>query len=158
MADLLCSYLKDHHAGSTMGIELARRAAANNSENAYGAELSEIAAQIDDDRKALEALMDHLDCSPDRVKDTVAWAAEKAGRLKPNGRLLGYSPLSRVVELEGLALGVTGKLALWRAVRPALGDRPGGVDLAELEARASDQQTRLESLRLRAAAEAFDKA
>ena len=36
------------------------------------------------------------------------WVAEKAGRLKLNGSLLTYSPLSRLVELEGLSLGVEG--------------------------------------------------
>ena len=152
---LLCTYLRDHHAGSVTGTELARRAASNNEGEAYGPQLSQIADEIAADQQSLEELMDHLGCSRDRIKDTVAWTAEKAGRLKPNGRLFSYSPLSRVVEIEGLALGVTGKLALWRVLRPALGDRRGGVDLAELEARAADQQSLLESLRLRAAAEAF---
>ena len=45
-----------------------------------------------------------------------------SGRLKPNGQLTGYSPLSRLVELEGLSLGITGKLGLWRAL---LGLVPG---------------------------------
>ena len=42
--------------------------------------------------------------------------AEKLGRLKPNGQILGYSPLSRLVELETLALGITGKRSLWEAL------------------------------------------
>jgi len=41
-----------------------------------------------------------------------AWILEKAGRLKLNGRLSGYSPLSRLVELEGLWVGVEGKLSM----------------------------------------------
>ena len=35
-----------------------------------------------------------------RAKDGAAWVAEKLGRLKTNGQLTGYSPLSRLVELE----------------------------------------------------------
>ncbi len=38
----------------------------------------------------------------DRVKNAMGWGAEKLGRLKPNGQLTGYSPLSRMVELKGL--------------------------------------------------------
>lgn len=150
---MLRTYLRDHHAGSTGGLELARRAAGNNRDNSYGPELSQIA----EDKQSLEALMDHLDCSADRIKDTIAWAGEKLARLKPNDRLLRYSPLSRLVELEGLALGVTGKRGLWRAVRPVLGDRAGGVEIADLEARAEDQRSRLEALRERAAAEALGR-
>jgi hypothetical protein len=99
--------------------------------------------------------MDHLGTGPHRIKDLGAWTFEKLGRLKPNNSLLSYSPLSRVVELEGLALGVTGKLALWRALRQVLGDTLGEFDFVALAARAENQQGRLESLRLKAVAEAL---
>ena len=114
-----------------------------------------IAAEIDEDRKALEAVMEALGVKPHAVKDGAAWAAEKVGRLKPNNRLRGYSPLSRVIELEGLLIGVTGKLALWEALTDAAGDRVGDVDLAALAARAREQRERLELLRREAAREAF---
>ena len=59
--------------------------------------------------------MDDLEIRTDPVKDAGGWLLEKAGRLKLNGQLKGYSPLPRLVELEGLALGVTAKLASgWR--------------------------------------------
>jgi hypothetical protein len=58
------------------------------------------------------------------VKVLLGWGAEKAGRLKLNGELLGYSPLSRLEELEALSLGVEGKLALWTALRRTHGDDP----------------------------------
>ena len=41
-----------------------------------------------------------------RYKMLGGWALEKAARLKPNGRLLRRSPLSDLIELEGLLLGV----------------------------------------------------
>ena len=69
--------------------------------------------------------MEAVDAGRDRVKVTAAWVGEKAGRLKPNGQLTGYSPLSRVVELEGLSLGIEGKRLLWVSLgtrrRPPLG-------------------------------------
>jgi len=152
---MLRTYLQDHHAGATFGVELARRAAGSNSENEYGPELSKLAEEIAEDRETLEGLMDELGAGPNKVKDSAAWAAEKVGRLKPNNSLLSYSPLSRVVELEGLLIGVTGKLALWQSLRVAAGDVLGGFDLAGLSERAQNQRGRLERLRERAAAEAF---
>jgi hypothetical protein len=53
--------------------------------------------------------MDELRFGGDKVKNIAAWGIEKVGRLKLNGQLTGYSPLSRVVELEGLLAGIAGK-------------------------------------------------
>jgi hypothetical protein len=153
--DMLKTYLQDHHAGATVGVELARRAAGSNSDNDYGSELEAIADEIAADRESLERVMEVLDVKPSTIKDAAGWTAEKFGRLKPNNSLLSYSPLSRVVELEGLMLGVTGKLALWEALRTVLGDRLEDVDLGTLADRALDQRARLKEMRLEAVAEAF---
>ena len=147
----LAIYLNDHLAGATAGVELARRAASNNRGSDYGRVLSAVARDIEQDRATLEALMERLGVGRDRVKTAAAWAAEKAGRLKLNGHLLSYSPLSRLEEIEFLLLGVSGKLAMWRALDHAI----GGIELQELEARAESQRERLEGLRLRAAREAL---
>ena len=102
--------------------------------------------------------MARLDVSEQRIKATLGWAVEKAGRLKPNGNLLRFSPLSRVVEIEGLITGVSGKLSLWRAL---LGDRRRAsrgwtrTDLTRLAERAEDQLLRLHALRGAAAIIAF---
>ena len=86
-----------------------------------------------------------------------AWAGEKLGRLKLNGSLLSYSPLSRLEEIEGLSLGVEGKLGLWQALKVTHGDdgRLRGVDLDALITRARSQRRRLERQRRRAAEEAL---
>ncbi len=152
---LLRTYLQDHHAGATGGLELARRAASSNEDHPSGPELAAIADEIEEDREVLERVMEELDVGPSTVKDGAAWAAEKVGRLKPNNSILSYSPLSRVVELEGLVLGVTGKTALWEALGEAVGTRVEGVDFDQLAARARDQRTRLERLRREAAADAL---
>jgi hypothetical protein len=150
MADLLAIYLNDHLAGSTVGLELTRRARGSNEGSELGDFLAELVAEIEQDRAALEEVMTAVGAGRDRLKVAGAWAGEKAGRLKLNGSLLGYSPLSRVVELEALALGVTGKLALWRMLR-SLGDpRLAGFDFDELTVRAERQRDRLERHRLAA--------
>jgi hypothetical protein len=155
MGSMLQTYLQDHHAGSTAGLELARRTARANEGTEYGPELLSVADEIAEDRETLERVMEHFDVSPNRIKDGGAWALEKVGRLKPNNSILSYSPLSRVVELEGLVTGVTGKLALWEALRASIGEGVAGVEFAPLSARAEAQRERLDALRRRAAVEAF---
>jgi hypothetical protein len=154
---VLAIYLNDHLAASTAARELARRAAGSNRGSEYGPFLERLAAEIDEDRESLFEIMRALGVGVDRLKVVAGWGGEKLGRLKLNGRLLGYSPLSRVVELEALALGVNGKLGLWRALRE-LGPREPRLarfDFDELIARGERQLGGLESQRLRAAAEAF---
>jgi hypothetical protein len=153
---LLSIYLSDHHAGSTAGIELARRAAGHNAGTRIGVVLDDIVDEIDADRRALERLMEALDVQTSRIKLTMAVATERAARLKANGRLFTYSPLSRVVELEALSLGILGKLALWEAMAdlPALAGI-AGLDFPELAERARSQHAAVEECRLQAVEVAF---
>ena len=147
---LLATYLNDHLAGSTVGVELARRARGSNEGSPLGDFLAELAIEIDEDREALKEVMAAVGAGQDRIKVAGAWAGEKVGRLKPNGRLLGYSPLSRVVELEGLRLGVEGKACLWRMLRELGDPRLDGFDFDALIARAERQRDGLEQRRLKA--------
>jgi hypothetical protein len=142
---LLATYLNDHLAGATVGRDLARRSAASNRGSPLGQFLDELAQEIDEDRDALLALMHDLRVCVDRVKLLGGWSVEKLARLKPNGRLLSYSPLSRLLELEGLLLGVRGKLALWQALTIIQDDQPAlaEFDLAALSRRAEQQLTQL---------------
>lgn len=154
---MLAIYLNDHLAGATAGVELARRAARSNRGSAYGAFLEKLAREIDEDRESLREVMGRLGIGVDRLKVLGGWGSEKLGRLKLNGRLVGYSPLSRVVELEVLLLAVEGKLALWRSLEQLKGDlsQLSGVDFAILIARGEGQVAELERNRIRAVAEAL---
>ena len=148
---LLSIYLNDHLAGATAGRELARRAAGSNPEGDLGDFLARLAEEVEEDRQALISLMARLEVPEDRVKQVAGWSAEKAGRLKLNGRLIGYSPLSRVTELEALLLGITGKLALWRALERLAAAEPRIAQAIELPvyiARAEAQLAGLEAHRL----------
>lgn len=154
---LLSIYLNDHLGGATAGRELARRSAASNRRSSYGPFLQDLADQIEQDRESLREIVRALGVRVDRLKIIGGWGAEKVGRLKLNGRLLGYSPLSRVIELEGLAVGVRGKLALWRSLQRLESEQPAlaSQDLSSLVARAEQQLEELEAHRLRAVDEAF---
>jgi len=153
----LSTYLNDHLAGSTGATEIVRRAIKSNRGSSYAPVLERLFTEIEEDRAALRDVMRRMDVAEDPIKHAAAWTMDKAGRLKLNGQLLGYSPLSRLIELEALALGVTGKMSLWISLRTAFADDPRleGVDLEELAKRARDQRQQLERVRRKAAVEAL---
>ncbi len=153
---LLAIYLNDHLAGATVGVELARRLRSSNADDPAMADpLGEVCSEIETDRATLEHVMERLDVRRHRVKAAGAWTAEKLGRLKLNGQLTGYSPLSRLVELELLYIGITGKLRLWKALEHSLGDSRGEFAFAQLEKRAIRQRETVENLHLAVASRAF---
>jgi hypothetical protein len=150
---LLAIYLNDHLAGATLGVELARRLrAANQSDPEFGPALAEICAEIEADRETLKAMMEQLGVGRSRLKPLAALLGERLGRLKLNGRLRGYSPLSRLDELEFLQIGVVGKRRLWRALERTHSGDLREFELDALAERAGSQLSRLEVLHLKAAA------
>ena len=154
---LLEIYLADHLAAATAGVALARRTAKSNAATAFGDSLRRLAAEIEDDRRTVQNMVAEFGFRESKAKDAVAWVGEKVGRLKLNGQIRGYSPLSRVLELEALSVGVAGKLALWQSLQTvaSTAERLRSVDLEQLAARARGQRDEIEELRLRAAREAF---
>ncbi len=154
---LLEIYLADHLAASTAGLALARRTAESNAGTALGDALRRLSTEIEDDRRTLQTMVGELGFRESKAKDAIAWVGEKVGRLKLNGQLRGYSPLSRVLELEALSVGVAGKLALWQSLGsvPTLRERLSGFDLDQLAARARRQRDEIEEHRINAARETF---
>jgi hypothetical protein len=153
--ELLGIYLNDHLAGATMGTELAQRMAGAHEGSDDGAVLERLATEIAEDRAGLIKIMTDLGVPVRHYKVALAWVAEKAGRLKPNGRLLERSPLSNLEELEIMRLGVEGKTAGWKTLL-AVADEDDRVDRARIEeliARAERQAETLEELRLHVATE-----
>lgn len=122
-------YLNDHLAVLRLARELASRSHRNNRGSAYGGSLEAFIRELDRQRAALLAAADRLGVRRAAYKDAAAWAAERAGRLKLNGRLLGYSPLSRLEELEGLLALSRGARSGWAALRELQDPRLAGVDL-----------------------------
>jgi hypothetical protein len=152
---LLGIYLNDHLAGAVGGTELARRALANNRGTRLEPDLERLAGEIEEDRQTLEDLIARLGVSRSVIKTSAAWVLEKAARLKLNGQPLGYSPLSRVIELEALAVGVEAKRSLWATLKRLEGVDLD-VDLDGMVARAQRQKRLLERRRLEAVADAFE--
>lgn len=154
--DLLATYLNDHLAASTAGVELARRTATAH-EGERGKELSRLADEIDADREALRGLMKRLDVEESNLKAAAGWLAEKAGRLKPNDHLVTRSPLSDVLELEALRAGTAARIAGLQVLRAVAVDDPR-ITREELEAlidRADDQAERLYKIHIQLAQESL---
>lgn len=156
-AKLLNIYLEDHHAGATAGIELAKRSLSNNKQGELSRFLQNLVSEFGYDRRFLEDVIESIGGKKSRLKDAGAWTVEKVGRLKLNGSVVRYSDLSRLLELEGLCLGVEGKLSLWRSLNHAAGSdtRLRGFDFERMIQRAQQQREDLEHHRLNAARQAL---
>jgi hypothetical protein len=153
---LLAIYLNDHLAGAALGVELARRLrSSNRGDGEMGGPLAKICAEIEADRETLVALMERLGVERKQLKPALARLGERLGRLKLNGQLRGYSPLSRVLELELLAAGIGGKMQLWNALEQRYGETLEGFDFHTLAERADSQGRQVEDLHLKAAARAL---
>jgi len=154
---LLGIYLNDHLAGGTAGLELARRAAHAQRDTPAGPTLDRLAREIAEDKEALVEIMATLGVPVRRYKTYAAWVAEKVGRVKPNGHLFDRSPLSSLLEIETLRLGVEGKASLWRTLAEVAEHEPR-LDRDRLTAlmhRAEEQAKLLESMRVDTSAEVF---
>lgn len=155
---LLSVYVHDHLAGAVGGVELAERAHEENANTPFGAPLNDLLAQLKEDAATLREMVRALGFSDhDPIKESAAWLAEKAVRLKMNGQLTGYSPLSRVLELEALSGAVDIKVRLFETLaRLAEHDlNLSSFDFPQLIERAERQKVLLGELHARAVPMAF---
>lgn len=144
---LLVIYLNDHRAGMVAERAVAERSAGSNRERPLGSLLAEHAAAVRAEQDAVDALLERLGGRIDPVKSAGAWMAEKLGRLKPNDRVLEYSPLSRVLELEGLVGAARLRAELWANLGHIAADVPavGGAGYDQRRTSAEQQIERLQA-------------
>jgi hypothetical protein len=156
-APLLEIYLNDQLAAGVLWRELARRAERNNRDRPEEAALKRVATAIAEDVETFERIMERVGARRSRLKPALAATVERAGRLKRNGRWVSYSPLSRFIELDTLAMGIEGKKILWENLRDGagLGARLPDVDFDSLIERARQQRDELEPFRRAAGAAAL---
>jgi hypothetical protein len=155
MADSLATYLHDHLAGATFGIEVLQFLRDEHRGKPLCGEAAALLPEIEEDKKVLESLIERTGSSVPVLKEATLWLGEKVSELK-----LRRGALGTFEALELLALGILGKLALWRALG-AISEtesRVSGVDFEQLARRAQSQHSRVEELRLQAARAAFGAA
>jgi hypothetical protein len=153
----LRTYLNDHLAAATGGVELAKRCLGANRGTPLGDYLEQFLSEITEERDVLVDLISRFGFRHATPKITLANLGEKVGRLKLNGQVLGYSDLARLIELEGLTVGVRAKLGMYQALDAVQDAYPelAEMDIERLEELARGQHDRLEHFRREAARVAF---
>lgn len=149
--DPLVTYLRDHLAGAAAAVELLEALRDQHTGEPLGGFAAQILADVQSDRATLAGIAERVGGEPGVVKEATAWIAAKAARLKLGRQVAGA--LGTFEALETIALGILGKLSLWRAlVLVAQSDpRLAGIDFGRLAARAEAQHDRVEERRLEAA-------
>ncbi len=153
----LATYLNDHLGGSMAGRDLAEKIASENEGTELGSFMAGVLAAIEEDRSTLEDIMKQVGVERAVVKQAAGRLAERLSRLRMHQTVTRDPGLSRLMELEALILGITGKLAVWRTLRELAPREPrlGGVDLDDLMGRAREQLRGLEEHHRAMAADAF---
>jgi hypothetical protein len=146
----LATYLNDHLAGSMTAIELLDRVAEIYKDIAPA--VTALRQEIEADREELRTLLDTLDVSESRTRKVGGWLAEKVTQLKLRVDDGSAGALRLLESLEAVALGVDGKLALWKVLDAVAPLMPAlqKLDYPRLISRADEQRKTLETLRLEA--------
>jgi hypothetical protein len=158
--DALAHYLQDHLAGSVAALQLMETLAEHERGRPLERKLRALHAEVTEEQQTLREILDRIQGDESRLKQVAAWLTEKmhAARLALAER--AHPALARLDGLESLALGLQGKLALYRALEDAVPNDPrlGGYPFAALQARTVLQHGMVERERMDAAREAFGTA
>jgi hypothetical protein len=154
---LLRIYLNDHLTGATAVLQRLPNVLASNRGTSFEPTLRRMLREIEEDRRVLRQVMDRLDMPESLPKMLLARVGERLGRLKTNGRAMGYSDLSRLIEFEALLVGSMGRLGLWRVLKDVAKEDPrlSEFDFSALEHQTSKQLDEIEAQRRDAARAAF---
>ncbi len=146
-------YLTDHLAGSVMAIDILTQLENSWTGTHLSGDLIELRADIETDRGELQMLMEKLQFNETVLRKAMGWVAGKLAEMKLRMKDKSDGPLRLLESIEAVALGIDGKMALWRALDVAAEGRPElqGLDYEHLAQRAEDQRQRAEIIRLSAA-------
>lgn len=157
--DALQTYLSDHLAGSVVAVKVLERLGAGADAPEDRQFFAGLQQEIEEDRTVLARLLEQFGGHPSTLRQAGAWVTEVLTQAKlriddPSGHRLTY-----LEALEGLALGILGKRALWRALGASAGQLPelAASDFDRLAARAQDQHDRVEARRIAAARQVFQR-
>ena len=114
MSDPLTVYLKDHLAGSVQAVQLVEFLRDHHQNDALGAFATDLLNEIKADQEVLQGLSQRVGGGSSGLKELAAWFTEKVVRLKL--KVENKDDLGTFEALEFLALGIQGKLALWRVL------------------------------------------
>ncbi|SKB37020.1 hypothetical protein SAMN05660473_00388 [Arthrobacter sp. 49Tsu3.1M3] len=139
-------YLSDHLAGATAGRGRIERMARDFTDTPFRSELEALATQIREEREYLNGLVGDLGLPRRTPRQAAAWVAERAGRLKLNGRVVRRSPLTLVLESEVMRSAVMGKLGLWQTLQDLSGELGLGLDGSRFDGLAATARDQIATL------------
>jgi hypothetical protein len=155
----LNEYMNDHLAGSVAALELLDRLIEVSEGKPLERFSRDLRKEIETDQETLKELMAKLGAKESAVRKAGAWIMEKLSRAKIplSKKEDGEGEMGLFLALEALALGITGKRMLWRALAAAAETvtQLRGPDYAALEERAVEQHNRVETQRLEVARKVF---
>ncbi len=155
MSDPLSTYLHDHLGGAKAAIDLLEAMRDGHKDQPLKDFAASLLIEVQADRDTLQRLAEKVGSGSNVLKEFSGWFGEKATRFK-----LGQGSggdFGTFEALEFLALGVRGKMGMWRALDvAAVGDtRLSGCDFKQLAARAEAQYQQVEQNRMQAAKSAL---
>ncbi|MGH7631918.1 MAG: hypothetical protein ACREOF_21495 [Gemmatimonadales bacterium] len=153
----LTAYLNDHLAGSVAALELLDDLVGHSAEPDDRGYFTQLRSDIAADQDVLRGLLSEIGSGESPIRKAAGWLAEKVARLKLRWDDPQDAGFRRFEALEALALGIQGKLGLWRALSAIAPALPAlqRLELATLERRAETQHAAVETRRVAAATAAF---
>ena len=150
----LTTYLKDHYAGSFAAVELIDRLITATKDTHHCPFFLKLKSDVQADQEVLRTLFDHLGSEDSSVRNAAAWIVEKMAqvKLKFDGPI--EAAMGRLQALEALLLGITGKRALWLALKAGM-EPVMEIDFHRLIQNAENQLRAVEEKRVEAARDAF---
>ena len=140
-------------AGSAVALEMLQHLEQAHDDAPVATFAAGLRAEIEEDRRELEHVMERLGIKRSPVRQVTAWLSEKVTRAKLTLEDLRGDRLRLLEAFEALSLGIEGKRLLWRSLASGAESNPAlrGTDYERLEQRAGEQRQRVESFRLDAA-------
>jgi hypothetical protein len=148
---VLHTYLNDHLAGATGALQMLDGMIEDPDHGGERGEIAQWRAEIAEDRDTLERIITSVGGQTSVLRQAGGRMAEWAERLKLLLDERGHGTLGRLERFETLALGILGKLSLWRALAAARIPELQAVDFDRLAVRAEDQYRRVERRRIESA-------
>ena len=149
----LDTYLTDHYAGATAGLNLSRIAAQEHQGDEHGEFLGQLAIEIREDYETLERVMDGLAVEKSAIKTAAAEVGTKV--MSPKFTSGDDDAMNAFITLETLSIGVEGKTCMWTALAKLDDPTLASLDIDALVERAQDQRSRIEEQRLAIAPQAL---
>lgn len=152
-------YLNDHLAASVGALAMMERLEAAHVGSDVARIVASVRVEVEGEQALLRSLIAKADSTESVPRKMAGWLAERFAQLKLQVDSPSESALRLLEATEMLAVGISGKTGLWRAlalVSPAV-TALRGPDYDALVAQSMAQHERVEGLRMQAAGRALSE-